>query len=190
VAGGVAPTLFVSNLRAFERLAPDRREAWRGLSAVHARDAVRTGQVDDEFVRVALRNLPDGDDEARYPRAVHPVLMRHPRTGAPLVFINEYYTSHILELPPEAGEQVIHEACALAYAPEGVYAHQWRLGDLVVWDNIALQHARAPVQPDTRRTLRRIIVNDAAETREFRDEMDRRRRGASAARAAWRPAKG
>ena len=63
--------------------------------------------------------------------ATHEVLKRHPRTGAPLLFVNEYYTSHILELPPEAGEEVIQEAYALLYGPESIYTHEWRPGDLV-----------------------------------------------------------
>ena len=165
VTGKVAPTLFVSNVLAYRRLTRAQREAWAGLTAVHARDAARRGNRDDEFVRVKLRELPHSDDPVRYPRAEHKVIQRHPRTGAPLLFVNEYYTSHVLELEPEAGEQIIQDACAAIYAPEAVYAHQWREGDLVVWDNIALQHARAEVSPDTRRTLRRVLVNDhAAET--------------------------
>src|SRR5262249_16036744 len=121
VQGNVAPTLFVSNVRAFERLSPAQREAWRGLTIVHARDAVRTGQIDDGLVRTELRKLPNGEDEAHYPRALHPVLQHHPRTGAPLLFVNEYYATHVLELPPAAGEQVIQDACALVYAPDSVY---------------------------------------------------------------------
>ncbi len=160
VTGNVAPTLFVSNVLAYRRLAPEQQELWAILTAVHARDATRRGNRDDEFVRVRLRELHDGDDPVRYPRAEHKVIQRHPRTGEPLLFVNEYYTSHVLELDPEAGEQVIRDACAVIYAPDAVYAHQWREGDLVVWDNVALQHARAEVRPDTRRTLRRVLVND------------------------------
>ena len=166
--GAVAPTLFVSNSRAYERLSEPQREAWRGLNAVHARNAGKSGRNDDEFTRVELRKLPNSDDVKLYPRATHPVINRHPRTGKPLLFVNEYYTSHIPELAPDAGEQVIQDACALLYAPEHIYAHDWRLGDLVVWDNIALQHARSQVKPDTRRTLRRILVNDHAGEPEFR----------------------
>lgn len=160
VHGAVAPTLFVSNVQAYDRLSSTQRHDWSGLTAVHARDATRKGNIDDEFVRVELRRLPDGDDPARYPRAHHAVLKRHPRTDAPLLFANEYYTSHILELPPEEGEQVIQEACGILYRPDAIYAHEWRAGDLIIWDNIALQHARAAVRPETRRTLRRVLVND------------------------------
>lgn len=157
--GGVAPTLFVSTVRAYERLTDAQRRDWAGLTAVHARDTTRKGFGDEEFARVRLRELPDGDDARLYPRASHPVIGRHPRTGAPLLFVNEYHCSHIVELPPEEGEAVIAAGCAVLYAPEGIYTHAWREGDLVVWDNLALQHARSEVRPDTRRTLRRVLVN-------------------------------
>ena len=167
--GDVAPTLFVSNSRAFERLSATQRTRWAGLSAVHARDASRSGRPDDEFARVRLRDLPDSDNTALYPRAAHPVLNSQPRTGVPLLFVNEYYTSHIPELAEEEGEQVIQDAFAVIYAPEGIYAHQWRPGDLVLWDNIALQHARSAVTPKSRRTLRRVLVNDHIDEPGFRE---------------------
>jgi alpha-ketoglutarate-dependent taurine dioxygenase len=169
VQGAVSPTLFVSNSRAYGRLTPAQREAWQGLTAVHARNAGKSGRDDDEFVRVELHKLPNNDDVKLYPRASHPVLSQHPRTGAPLLFVNEYYTSHIPELTPEAGEQVIQDACALMYQPDTIYSHEWRPGDLVVWDNIALQHARSEVKPNTRRTLRRILINDHVQEPGFRE---------------------
>ena len=42
------------------------------------------------------------------------------------------------------------------YAPDNVYEHTWQVGDLLVWDNLALQHARDAV--NGRRTLRRVPV--------------------------------
>jgi alpha-ketoglutarate-dependent taurine dioxygenase len=86
-----------------------------------------------------------------------------------LLFANEYYTSHILELFEEAGERVIQDAFAASYRPDSIYAHQWRPGDLVVWDNIALQHARSAVAPSSRRRLRRILVNDHVGEPGFRE---------------------
>jgi taurine dioxygenase len=167
--GDVAPTLFVSNTRAFARLSAAQRSDWAGLTAVHARDASRSGRPDDEFTRVRLRDLPDADDAALYPRAPHPVLQTHPRSGVPLLFVNEYYTSHVIELSEDAGERVIQDAFAATYAPEGIYAHRWRPGDLVLWDNIALQHARSAVTPNSRRTLRRVLVNDHVDEPGFRE---------------------
>jgi taurine dioxygenase len=167
--GDVAPTLFVSNTQAFERLTPAQKAAWQDLTVVHARDAAKTGEPDEEYTRVRLLDAPDGDDPMRFPRGVHKVISHHPRTGAPFLFVSEYYSSHVPELPPEAGERVIQEAFAALYRPEAVYAHPWRLGDLVIWDNIALQHARSDVKPNTRRTLRRVLVNDHLHEAGFRE---------------------
>jgi hypothetical protein len=50
---------------------------------------------------------------------------------------------------------------------------QWRLGDLVLWDNIALQHARAAVNPSSRRTLRRVVANDHVAEPEFAERRQR-----------------
>ena len=44
------------------------------------------------------------------------------------------------------------------YAPANVYRHRWRNGDLVIWDNIALQHARPDQSATPRRRLRRVAV--------------------------------
>jgi taurine dioxygenase len=44
------------------------------------------------------------------------------------------------------------------YAPGNRYEHHWEPGDLVVWDNVGLQHARGAVGRGAPRTLRRIVI--------------------------------
>jgi taurine dioxygenase len=46
------------------------------------------------------------------------------------------------------------------YAPDNLYEHHWRTGDLIVWNNLALQHSRARVETDAPRTLRRLVLTD------------------------------
>jgi taurine dioxygenase len=99
--------------------------------------------------------------------------MRHPRSGKPLLFVSEYYTSHVSELPQEASEKLLQEAFALLYPAEQIYKQHYRPGDLVIWDNIALSHARSRVQPNTRRTLRRMVVNQHAPAPNFRKDVEK-----------------
>jgi hypothetical protein len=56
---------------------------------------------------------------------------------------------------------------ALLYRPDNVYEHHWREGDLVFWDNLALQHGRPPLTQPGERTLRRMasVVTDASRQR-------------------------
>jgi taurine dioxygenase len=167
LSGPIAPTLFASNVRAYEKTSAEQRATWKGLTTVHARDNKITGTSNDEFVRLRLNDRSDGEDRRRYPRAEHPVIWNHPRTGQPMLFVNEYYCSHVPQLDAAAGEAVIQAGVAISYDPAGIYTHDWRPKDLVVWDNIALQHARAAVDPASRRTLRRVIANDHVGEQDF-----------------------
>ena len=42
--------------------------------------------------------------------------------------------------------------------PDTTYVHEWTLGDLIIWDNVALAHARPPFDSNESRTLRRTPI--------------------------------
>ena len=46
----------------------------------------------------------------------------------------------------------------IAEDPAIIYEHVWRLGDLVMWDNLACLHARTDWPSEQRRTLRRCTI--------------------------------
>ena len=48
------------------------------------------------------------------------------------------------------------------YAPERRYEHVWRAGDLVIWNNLAIQHARTKVAElsDGKRVMRRVQLGE------------------------------
>lgn len=151
-----APTLFADAVAAAERLDADTRNALAGAEGTHIFD-LRDARGDRRF-RVA--DLPD-----TAPRAVHPVLLPHPRTGAPVLYVSEMQTDHLSGVSPEESERLIDTATAVLYADANVYVHRWLVGDLVIFDNIALQHARGPLTADSGdRTIRRVPVGDVAVT--------------------------
>ena len=58
---------------------------------------------------------------------------------------------------------IIRYLCDHATRPENVYRHQWRVGDLVVWDNPSLVHKSAPYKKyEERRHLHRTVVRGEA----------------------------
>ena len=103
--------------------------------------------------RFRIADLPRGAPQAR-----HPALLPHPDTGAPILYVSEMQTDHLVGMSSEESEQLLAEAFATLYRPENCYEHRWRPGDLVVWDNLALQHGRGPIVDGDRRSLRRVAV--------------------------------
>ena len=72
--------------------------------------------------------------------------------------VSEQQSDRILDWPAERSEAVLAELCARLYAADNVVSHEWRTGDLVVWDNLALQHGRPAITGPGERTLRRVAM--------------------------------
>ena len=82
---------------------------------------------------------------------------RHQRTGAPYLFVSEDLTVCIAGLGERDSADLLAELFAHLYAPGNVHEHHWRPGDIVVWDNRAVQHARGPVSAAPR-SLQRVSI--------------------------------
>ena len=68
-------------------------------------------------------------------------------------------TTELEGLPSDESEQILNDLFDVLYAPENSFEHDWRAGDLVVWDNLAVQHARGIVtQQGPERSLRKVTA--------------------------------
>ena len=149
VESGSATTSLTSGVHVWETLPADLRARVDGLHAVHI-----TGQV---YAR-------GGDDLLRPQREheeskVSPIVIRHPRTGKTILYVSQQMTREIVELPHDESEELLQVLFAHLYDPAVVYEHEWRNGDLLVFDNLAMQHARGNVEAGGPvRTLRKVIA--------------------------------
>jgi taurine dioxygenase len=76
-----------------------------------------------------------------------------------LLYVSEMQTREVVELSPSESEQLLVELRSHLYATDNRWEHHWSEGDLVVWDNLAVQHARADVAlHGPARTLRKTVV--------------------------------
>ena len=96
------------------------------------------------------------------PQAAHAALAPHPRTGALVLFVNEQQTESVSGLPRRESDALLEALFAHLYQDAHVYVHEWEAGDLVVWDNRALQHARPQLAANCPRTLRRVSVGGSS----------------------------
>ena len=151
-----SPTVFASSEQAYGKLSRDLRLRLVGLKVVQVANTL--GARDGEAVR-----LDDfGGDAAprdRFPRLCRQAIWSHPVDSAPIVFVMEQQASHFEGWSCDESAALLRATFEVLYDPGNSYTHEWRVGDFVVWDNIAVQHGR-PANPNTvRRSLRRVAIN-------------------------------
>jgi taurine dioxygenase len=91
---------------------------------------------------------------------VHPVARTIPQTGEKSLYVCRLMTDHIEGMDPAESRKLIDELCDHAENPRFVYAHQWKVGDIVVWDNRATMHARTDFSETERRLMKRVTIGD------------------------------
>lgn len=95
---------------------------------------------------------------ANVPVAEHPVVIAHPATGEPVLFVNRLMAESLVGLERAESEALLARLFDHMEKPDFVYRHVWRKGDVVLWDNLATVHARTDFDPAERRQLRRIAI--------------------------------
>ncbi len=83
------------------------------------------------------------------------IVYQPPHLGPKTLLVNELQTSHIVELPRDEGEALLQEVFSLLYGTADLYTHDWEPDDVIIWDNLALQHCRPAEMGSFRRHLRR-----------------------------------
>jgi alpha-ketoglutarate-dependent 2,4-dichlorophenoxyacetate dioxygenase len=92
--------------------------------------------------------------------AIHPLIRTIPRSNRRALYLASH-ASRIVDWPVPEGRLLLHELIEHATRPEFVYRHQWRVADLVIWDNRATMHrARRFDDAKYRRELRRVTTLD------------------------------
>lgn len=141
------PTAFTSATYAWETLPDGLRQRVEGLEALHSSGQQMRG--DDELLQV---------DYGDVHTATTPIAHRHPRTGRTMLFVCPFSTREIVGLTPEESAQLLGELFDHLCRPDLIWEHEWCEGDLLVWDNLAVQHARPTVEAEGPiRTLRKVM---------------------------------
>jgi taurine dioxygenase len=67
-------------------------------------------------------------------------------------------TVRVEGLPEDESQRLLNVLFDHSEKPEFVYTHEWRVGDLLVWDNRCSMHARNDFPSDQRRLMLRTTV--------------------------------
>jgi taurine dioxygenase len=158
-------TSFASTIAAYEALPGALQRRLQGLRNVHSyryyRVKNRKAQEDERArgERVVQEHAPSEEQMASVPDAEMPTVRTHPVTGRKGLFINEGHSARVGGLPDEEGAALLAQLCQHIVKPEFRYEHQWRVGDLLMWDNVAVQHkANFDYELPLRRLMHRTTV--------------------------------
>lgn len=70
---------------------------------------------------------------------VHPGVIRHPATGVPCFYVNKNTTKNCVGVSVNEGKGLLRQALEET-EKVGIYRHKWAKGDIIIWDNMGVQH--------------------------------------------------
>ncbi|MGW8183197.1 MAG: TauD/TfdA dioxygenase family protein [Burkholderiales bacterium] len=132
-------TMFSSMTAAYEALPDGTKRKLGGRLAVNS---YVHGYYRDR--KSGPRRALSPEQMSQTPDVAHPVVRVHPETGRKCLFVNEGYTTRILDMDETESDALLAELFAHIKRPEFVYRHQWQVGDFLVWDNCSTQHRAVP----------------------------------------------
>jgi alpha-ketoglutarate-dependent 2,4-dichlorophenoxyacetate dioxygenase len=105
------------------------------------------------------------EERLRNPAVPQRLVRRHPGSGRRSLFLSAH-AGAIRGLPVPEARALLRDLTEHATQRKFVYAHEWRLGDLVMWDNRAMMHRARRYDPSEVRELHRTTVADDCPTLE------------------------
>ena len=163
-------TGFASATAAYDALPQATKQRLQGLRNVHSYRYYRAKNAQAQKaeaaagVRAVQEHAPSESQLATVPDVEMPVVRTHPVTGRKALFVNEAHTSRIVGLPQPEADRLLRELCEHVVRPEFRYTHRrWQAGDLLMWDNCAVQHkATFDYALPLRRLMHRTTVRGTA----------------------------
>jgi len=140
----------------------DARAAWDALPD-DLREAAQTATAEHWLwkTRVDAGRMPITDEMRNaMPPARHAVVRRIEDSGRTALYLGAHVT-HIVGWPKEDSDRFIAAINGHISKPEFRYVHQWRVGDLLVWDNRCTLHRATPYPVfQYKRDMRRATINE------------------------------
>jgi len=147
-AGG--NTYFANMFAAYETLPADLKKAVAGKVAVH--DASRNSAG---MLRKGYKEVTDVRETVG---ARHPLVRTDAKTGRKALFLGRRPNAYLLGMEVSESEALLDALWAHATQPRFAMCHAWRVGDLLMWNNLSVLHRRDPFDPKTRRVMHRSQI--------------------------------
>ena len=144
-------TCFSNMYKAYENIPRSLRDKLEGKKVLQVHDYKRRERLDlDKIDLNAVRHQ------------WQPIFITHPATGRKSLYISRLMSARIEGLSKDESEDALEQLFEISEDPTIVYEHEWKLGDLVIWDNWCSIHARKDFPRDEPRLMRRLTIEGQA----------------------------
>jgi len=150
VADSGGETEFASTSAAYEALSEAEKERFADLEVVHSIEATQRRIVKDpspEMVEM-WRSRPSKQQ---------PLVWVH-RDGRRSLVLGPT-AERVVGMDQAEGDALLEDLLERATAPGLVYTHEWKVGDLVIWDNRGVLHRALPYAEDSPRDMHRTTLH-------------------------------
>ena len=153
---GGGHTSFLDTVAAYESMTESLKLEIEGLHMCHDNSHSTVGQLRAIYngVEPTCREEVDGP--------VHPLVRIHPITGKRSIYLSRRHgfpSAYIVELTDAESEDLQDRIWAHVAQDKFTWTHtDWKVGDLVMWDNQQLLHKRSAIDPTQKRVMQRTLV--------------------------------
>jgi taurine dioxygenase len=143
-------TYFANMFAAYDTLPAALKTAVAGKVAVHDASTNSAG-----LLRKGYSQVTDVRDVVG---ARHPLVRTEPATGRKALFLGRRPNSYVLGLEVAESEALLDALWAHATQARFAMCHAWRVGDVLMWNNLSVLHRRDPFDPKARRIMHRSQI--------------------------------
>jgi taurine dioxygenase len=157
-------TGFIDKISAYDFLPNDLRERIERLHVLY-HFSVDTGR--QRFGRCnnvkvlhysdVMRKMKEREHE--FPVTRHPMVFVQEETGRKVLNVSPWFALGIAEMPDEEGDRLLEEVMSYAVDERLAYHHQWKMGQMVLWDNWRMLHSAAGAPADEVRVMQRTTID-------------------------------
>jgi taurine dioxygenase len=146
-------TLFASQYASLQSLSDALLGTLSGMTAISragnkAVAATRAARIEEQGTGVAAEALS----------AEHPVIRVHPETGKHSLYVSPAHTTQFVGWQEDESHDLLRCLFHAQIQPEWSCRHQWRVGDLALWDNRCTLHYPINDYHGHRRLLHRVTL--------------------------------
>jgi len=159
----VGHTGFIDRIAAYDRLPASLKDAIEGCHVVYGMDInfanLKFSRPESiRFVRGARSFTSITAREYQYPRVLHPMVYEQVETGRKVLNVSPAFALGIYEKGGPEGDALLRAVIDHSIDPATAYFHDWRMGDMLLWDNWRSLHCATGVEPDETRVMQRTTI--------------------------------